>query len=44
MKQLGELRVADYMANQAFVVDDSQRLTYALRIMDEQNLTVLPVY
>ncbi len=43
MKQLGELKVDDYMTHQAICVDDTSRLTQAIRIMDDQELTVLPV-
>ena len=43
MKQLGEVMVNDYMSHQAICVDDSNRLTQAIRIMDDDELTVLPV-
>lgn len=43
MKQLGELLVKDYMSHQAICVDDTSRLTQAIRIMDDNELSVLPV-
>lgn len=43
MKQLGELLVDDYMSHQAICVDDTSRLTQAIRIMDDKDLNVLPV-
>lgn len=43
MKQLGELLVNDYMTHQAICVDDSSRLTKAIRIMDDEDFSVLPV-
>lgn len=43
MRQLGELTVGDYMTHQAIVVDDTRRLTEAIRLMDEEGLSVLPV-
>lgn len=43
MKQLGELLVDDYMTHQAICVDDTSRLTQAIRMMDDQELIVLPV-
>ncbi len=43
MKQLGEIRVADYMTENVISVDDSAKLTSAIRRMDDQGLQVLPV-
>ena len=43
MRQLGELCVEDYMTKQAIVVDDTSRLTEAIRLMDNEQLSVLPV-
>ena len=43
MRQLGELCVGDYMTQQATVVEDSSRLTEAIRLMDNEGLSVLPV-
>jgi CBS-domain-containing membrane protein len=43
MKQIGELTVADYMTSQAIVVDDTEKLTNAISMMDENRLKVLPV-
>lgn len=43
MKQLGELLVDDYMTNQAICIDDSSRLTKAIRIMDNHEVSALPV-
>ena len=43
MKQLGELLVRDYMTEQAIVVDDEARLVDAIRLMDEKQVSVLPV-
>lgn len=43
MKQLGELVVNDYMAQQAICIDDSSRLTQAIRVMDDNEISVLPV-
>ena len=43
MKQLGELLVADYMADQAVVVDDSMRLVEAIQLMKSVGVSVLPV-
>ena len=43
MKPLGELRVSDYMTHQAIIVDDIDKLTHAIRLMDTESLSVLPV-
>lgn len=43
MKQLGETTVRNYMTEQAIVIDDTARLTDAIRIMDDRRLSVLPV-
>ena len=43
MKQLGELRVREYMTPQAIVVNDSARLVEAIRLMDDQGISVVPV-
>lgn len=43
MKPLGELTVSDYMTNQAIIVDDSEKLTHAIRLMDTERLLALPV-
>ncbi len=43
MRQLGELIVGDYMTPQAVVVDDSKRLTEAIRLLDNEALSILPV-
>lgn len=43
MKNLGELKVSEYMTCQAICINDSDRLTEAIRIMDEEGLSVLPV-
>lgn len=43
MKQLGELTVADYMTEQTIVVDDTAKLTDAIRLMDDNLLSAVPV-
>lgn len=43
MKKLGELKVRDYMTSQAICIDDSDRLTDAIRQMESEGLSVLPV-
>ena len=43
MKQLGEMTVRDYMAEELVVVDDTSRLTAAIRLMDQRQLSVIPV-
>ena len=43
MKKLGELTVGDYMTAQAIIVEDSEKLTHAIRLMDTENLLALPV-
>ncbi len=43
MKNLGELKVSEYMTCQAICINDSDRLTEAIRIMDDEGLSVLPV-
>ncbi len=43
MKQLGELHVVDYMTCQAVVINDSDKLTHAVGLMDREHLSMLPV-
>jgi CBS domain-containing protein len=43
MKHLGELTVGDYMTESAIVVDDTQKLTAAIRLMDVEQISILPV-
>ena len=43
MTHIGELTVADYMTESAIVVDDTEKLTAAIRLMDAENLSILPV-
>lgn len=43
IKQLGELKVEDCMAAQAIVIDQSAKLTDAIRLMDAESLSLLPV-
>lgn len=43
MKQLGEITVRDYMTEEPIVVDDTARLTSAIRLMDQKDLSVVPV-
>ena len=43
MRKLGELSVNDYMTSQAITVFRTDRLTDAIRIMDEEELSALPV-
>jgi len=43
MKHIGELMVGDYMTESAIVVEDTEKLTAAIRMMDDENLAVLPV-
>lgn len=43
MKQLGELIVGDYMSPQAIVIDDTAHLNVAIRLMDSEQVAVLPV-
>ena len=43
MKQLGELKVKDYMTNQTIVVNDTAQLAEAIRMMDHNRLSVVPV-
>jgi CBS domain-containing protein len=43
MKQLGELKVNDYMTKQTIVVDDTAKLTDAIRMMDDNQISVVPV-
>lgn len=43
MKQIGELTVGDYMTESAIVADDVEKLTNAIRTMDDERLTVLPI-
>ena len=42
-KQLGELKVEDCMAEQAIVIDESAKLTDAIRVMESEALSLLPV-
>ena len=42
-KQLGELKVSDCMTEQAIVIDESAKLTDAVRIMEAESLSLLPV-
>ncbi len=43
MKQMGELTVGDFMTESAIVVDDTEKLTAAIRRMEVEKLSVLPV-
>lgn len=43
MKQLGEIKVREYMTEQAIVVDNTSLLTSAIRLMDTEQISVLPV-
>ena len=43
MKQLGELKVADYMTEQAIVIADTKKLTSAIGLMDGSRFSALPV-
>lgn len=43
MKQLGEIKVREYMTEQAIVIDDTARLTDAIRLMDVEKISVVPV-
>lgn len=43
MKNLGELKVSKYMTHQAICVRESELLTEAIRILDDEGLSVLPV-
>jgi len=43
MKKLGELKVSDYMTDQAVVVDDTEFLPHAIGLMERHQLSVLPV-
>lgn len=43
MKNLGELKVSEYMTCQAICINASDRLTEAIQIMDDEGLSVLPV-
>ena len=43
MKKIGELQVREYMSKGVVVVDDTDRLTHAVRLMDEKEVSVLPV-
>ncbi len=43
MKQIGEISVRDYMTEQALVVQQDTLLTDAIRIMDEERISVVPV-
>ena len=43
MKKIGELKVSDYMNEQTFVVDDTEKLSHAIGLMEHNRLSVLPV-
>ncbi|MGI9519200.1 MAG: CBS domain-containing protein [Pirellulaceae bacterium] len=43
IKQIGEMLVSDYMTANVISVDDSAKLTAAIRCMDDEGLQVLPV-
>jgi CBS domain-containing protein len=43
MKQLGEMKVSEFMANSVIAIDETEKLTHAIRMMDDNRLTVLPV-
>jgi CBS domain-containing protein len=43
MPTISELAVEDYMTPQATVIDEGATLTTAIQLMDQNNLTVLPV-
>lgn len=43
MKNIGELKVQDYMSHQTIVVDDTARLTDAISIMTQNRISVIPV-
>jgi CBS domain-containing membrane protein len=43
MKQLGEITVADYMTRGVSATSEETRLTEAIRQMDSQRISVLPV-
>ena len=43
MKPLGELKVKDYMTRQTIVVDDTAKLTDAIRAMDDKHISVIPI-
>lgn len=43
MLQLGEKKVSDYMTRVVVSVDDTDKLTNAIRIMDERRISALPV-
>ncbi len=43
MKKIGELKVSDYMTDQATVVDDTAKLSKAIGLMEKYRLSVLPV-
>ncbi len=42
MRQLGELTVADYMTYQAITIRENDKLTKAIRTMDDEGISVLP--
>jgi CBS domain-containing protein len=43
MKQIGEMKVADFMTRSVVSIDDTEKFTRAIRTMDDNRLTVLPV-
>jgi CBS domain-containing membrane protein len=43
MKKIGELKVSDYMHEQAIIVDDTEKLSHAIGLMEHHRLSVLPV-
>lgn len=43
MRQLGETSVGNYMKESAIVVDNTARLTDAIRLMDDSQVSALPV-
>lgn len=43
MKQLDELAVRDYMTENVIIVDDTARLTEAIRLMDINSISAVPV-
>lgn len=43
MKQLGEMKVADFMTHSIVAVNDTEKFTRAIGLMDDHRLIVLPV-
>ena len=43
MKHIGEISVREYMTDQAIVVDDTTRLVEAIKTMDDNRISVIPV-